>query len=39
MYEKKEHDWILESINNPSFTNTDFKTVGLSTKNVSIGSE
>lgn len=37
MYNKKEHDWILETINNPDFTNTEFKVVGVNAENTSIG--
>lgn len=32
----KEHDWVMETLYNPSFTNTDFKTVGINTSNTSI---
>lgn len=32
----KEFDWMLESINNPSFTNSDFKSVGINMNNTSL---
>lgn len=33
---KKEHDWFAESLANPSFTNTDFKSVGINAANTSL---
>jgi len=32
----KEHDWVMETLYNPTFSNTDFKTVGINTSNTSI---
>jgi hypothetical protein len=37
--EMKEHDWFLEIISNPSFTNSDFKGVGLDASNTSIANK
>ena len=34
---KKEHDWFAETLANPSFSNTDFKTVGINASNTSLG--
>ena len=36
---RKEHDWIGENLSNPTFTNTDFKEVGINIENTSIGPE
>lgn len=36
---RKEHDWIGENLTNPTFTNTDFKEVGININNTSIGPE
>jgi len=36
---RKEHDWIGENLSNPTFTNTDFKEVGININNTSIGPE
>jgi hypothetical protein len=36
---KKEHDWVGENLANPTFNNTDFKTVGVNASNTSIGPE
>ena len=33
----KEHDWVLETLFNPTFTNTDFKSIGINSSNTSIG--
>jgi len=35
----KEHDWVGESLSNPTFTNSDFKSVGINASNTSIGPE
>ena len=35
----KEHDWVGESLSNPTFTNSDFKSVGITAQNTSIGPE
>jgi len=35
----KEHDWIGENLSNPTFTNSDFKSVGITAQNTSIGPE
>jgi len=32
----KEHDWVLETIYNPTYTNTDFKVAGINSNNTSI---
>lgn len=36
--QKKEHDWFAETLANPSFSNTDFKTVGINASNTSLAS-
>ena len=35
----KEHDWVGENLSNPTFTNSDFKSVGITAQNTSIGPE
>lgn len=35
----KEHDWVGENLANPNFTNSDFKAVGVTAQNTSIGPE
>ena len=32
----KQHDWILENINNQSFSSSDFKSIGLTTENTQL---
>lgn len=34
---RKEHDWFAENLANPSFSNTDFKSVGINASNTSLG--
>ena len=34
--QRREHDWFVEAINNPGFTNTDFKTIGITSENTSL---
>jgi len=33
---RKEHDWFAENLANPSFSNTDFKSVGIDASNTSL---
>nr|DAK03506.1 MAG TPA: hypothetical protein [Bacteriophage sp.] len=35
----KENDWLLNNLANPTFTVSDFKSVGLDTDNTSFESE
>ena len=35
----KENDWLLNNLANPTFTISDFKSVGLDTDNTSFESE
>ena len=39
MASRKEFDWVGENLANPTFTNTDFKDVGINISNTSIGPE
>lgn len=39
MGKAKEHDWFVETLGNPNFTNTDFKNAGININNTSIASE
>ena len=34
---RKEHDWFAENLANPSFSNSDFKSVGINASNTSLG--